>query len=107
MEWLQANTVRDPCDIAFLATEVMRLRDVLERALLMQQANVELSTPGGAGGGRNWRGAVPYLRVIMCLTQDHVKCLFLTRANTRTRQEIDEQNSETRWEQQDEGRIVC
>ena len=44
----------------------------------MQEANGELSTPGGAGGGRNWRGAVSYLRVIMCLTQDHVKCLFLT-----------------------------
>jgi hypothetical protein len=28
MEWLQANPVRDPCDIEFLTTEVKRLRNV-------------------------------------------------------------------------------
>jgi hypothetical protein len=78
MEWLQANPVRNPCDIEFLTTEVIRLRDVLERAQLMQQANGELSTSGYAGGERKWQGAVPYLQVIMCLTQDHVKCLSLT-----------------------------
>ena len=78
MEWLQANPVRNPCDIKFPTTEVMRLCDVLKRVQLMQEANGELSTPGGAGGGRNWQGAVSYLRVIMCLTQDHLKCLFLT-----------------------------
>jgi hypothetical protein len=96
MEWLQANPVRDPCDIEFLTTEVMRLRNVLERDQQMQEANGELSTPVGTGGGRNLRGAVPYLQVIMCLTQDHVKCLFLTQANAQTRQEIHGQNGETR-----------
>jgi hypothetical protein len=58
MVWLQANPGCDPCDIEFLTTKVMRLRNVLERAYLMQQANGELSKPGGAGGGRE--GAVQY-----------------------------------------------
>jgi hypothetical protein len=71
----------------------------------MQQANGESST-GGAAGGRNWQGrADPYLQVIMCLTQDHVKCLFLTQANVRTRREKDGHNCEIRYKE--EGRIAC
>jgi hypothetical protein len=39
---------------------------------------------------------VPYLRIIMCLTRDDVKCLFLTRANTMSRAELDAaRNSDT------------
>ena len=56
--------------------------------------NGELNMAGSSG--RNWRGPLPYLRVIMSLTQDNVKSLFLTRANVRTRQEIDARNSESR-----------
>jgi hypothetical protein len=32
----------------------------------------------------------------MCLTQDNIKCLFLTRANVRSRQQLDARNSDNR-----------
>jgi hypothetical protein len=63
-----------------------------------------LAASGGQRGGRNWRGIVPYLRVIMCFTQDDVKSLFLARANTRLRQELDARNSEIRKVEND---IYC
>ena len=92
MEWLEQNTMREEKDIEFLTVEVSRLCDVLERA---QQHTVE-SSVSASSGGRNWRGMIPYLRIIMCLTQDSVKSLFLIRANARTRRELDARNSKTR-----------
>ena len=89
-EWLEQNPVRDDRDIEFLRLEVSSVRDVLERA-----QNARTPNTGDAGRGM-WRGAVPYLRVILALTKDHVKHLFLTRARVRTRQEIDARNSDTR-----------
>jgi hypothetical protein len=55
------------------------------------------STGSGGGGGRNWQGSVTYLCLIICLTQDHVNYLFLSRADSRSRQESDAHNSKTRW----------
>jgi hypothetical protein len=88
-EWLEQNPVREGNCIEFLTDEVAKLRDILVRA---QQQENELTSPGG----RKWRGTVPFLRVIMCLTDDHVKYLFLNRANVRTRHELDARNSEDR-----------
>ncbi len=96
MEWLQVNPIRDPHDVEFLTNKVLRLRNVLERAQLTQQQGTSAESNSGSVSGRSWRGPVPYLRVIMCLTQDNVKCLFLTRANIRTRREIDGRNSNSR-----------
>jgi hypothetical protein len=90
LEWLEHNPIRNDADIEFLTKEVLRLRDLLVRVRQQQQEGNE------SGRGRNWRGIVPYLRVIMCLTQDNVKTLFLSRANTRSRQELDARNSELR-----------
>jgi hypothetical protein len=95
LEWLDRNPVRDEVDIEFLRNEVVRLRDVLERRRNEQDSmpvgvggNSNGSVGGSSSGGRkgNWRGCVPYLRVIMCLTQDNVKSLFLTRADGMSRQ---------------------
>ena len=93
MEWLQQNPVHEEGDIRFLTNEVLRLEDVLMRKANEQQQETQ-SPPVRAGG--HWRGCVPYLRIIMCLTQDNVKCLFLTRANSRSRQELDARNSDSR-----------
>ena len=99
MEWLERNPVRDGADIEFLKTEVVRLENVLIRST-QDHSEMRLSAESrghGSGGGRgHWRGSVPYLRIIMCLTQDSVKCLFLTRADTRSRQELDARNSDVR-----------
>jgi len=100
IEWLQQNPVRENADIDFLTKEVARVRDVLVRAQQQQETSDLLAAcssnlPSNIGG-RSWRGNVPYLRVIMCLTQDRVKSLFLTRANIPTRQELDARRNESR-----------
>jgi hypothetical protein len=102
LEWLEHNPIRNVADIEFLTNEVLRLRDLLIRAQRQQGTSNDSGTTscaagsGGGRSGRNWRGIVPYLRVIMCLTQDNVKSLFLSRANTRSRQELDARNSDSR-----------
>ena len=102
LEWLHRNPVRDEVDISFLRNEVLRLRNVLERSTQEQHVIPPAGdggvVVGGSAGGRrgNWRGYVPYLRLIMCLTQDNIKCLFLTRANVRSRQQLDARNSDNR-----------
>ncbi len=101
IEWLQQNPVRDNVDIDFLTSkEVARVCNVLVRAQQQQETSELLvaitSIPPSNIGGRSWRGNVPYLRVIMCLTQDRVKSLFLTRANIPTRQELDARRNESR-----------
>ena len=87
----------DEVEIRLLGGEVLRLHNVLERRVQEQQALVSVGGGNGTSGGRGrWEGCVPYLCVIMCLTQDRVKCLFLTRANSRSRQQLDARNSNNR-----------
>ena len=96
IEWLQANPLQDYIDIFFLRGEVLRLKETLERSLTEEQHQRELLGLGGVSRGGNWRGYVPYLRVIMCLTQDNIKLAFLRRADTQSRQELDARNPENR-----------
>jgi hypothetical protein len=106
MEWLQRNPIRDRGNIEFLRNKVFRLEDVLTRkareqqemqsALVVGGGGIAGSAGGCAGGRGHWQGALPYLRIIMSLTQDNVTCLFLTRANSRSREELDARNSDTR-----------
>lgn len=96
IDWLQQNPVRNEADIEFLTKEVARVQDILVRAQQQEQEGELLPSTVSTGGGRSWRGVVPYLRVIMCLTQDHVKSLFLTRANVLTCQELDGRCNENR-----------
>jgi hypothetical protein len=82
MAWLHQNSIRNHADIEFLTNEVLRVEDVLIKKAREQQ---EMS----AGEHGHWRGSVPSLRLIVCLTQDNVKCMFLTQANSRLQQELD------------------
>ena len=87
----------DEVDIRFLRGKVLRLRNVLERRVQEQQALVSVGDGNGTrGGSGQWEGCVPYLCVIMCLTQDSVKCLFLTRANSRSRLQLDARHCDNR-----------
>ncbi len=45
----------------------------------------------------NWRGCVPCLQVIMTLTRDDVKSLFLSRGTCLSQTQSDARNSDTRW----------
>ena len=102
MEWLQQNPVCDIADIEFLTNEVLRLQELwIRRAQEQEEQDHRLvvgnaRSDGGSGGRAHWRGSIPYLRLIMCLTQDNVKCLFLTRADSQSRQQQDARNSEIR-----------
>ena len=83
IEWLEANPVQDTITILFLRGEVSRLKAILESSLAAEQQQRELLGLGGRGVSRggNWRGIVPYLCVIMGLTQDDIKLAFLRRAD--------------------------
>ena len=96
--WLEANPVQDSVDISFLRGEVIRIKEILESSLAEEQQQRELLGLGGTGVSRggNWRGSVPYLRLILCLTQDDIKFAFLRRADAQSRQELDARNSENR-----------
>ena len=91
IEWLERYPIVVAAYIEFLKYEVMRLTDVWNRQV------TEASSGGGGRGGGNWRGAVPYLRMIMCLTEDNAKSLFLTRADSLSQQELDAHNSQNRY----------
>ncbi len=70
---------------------------MLERRVQEQQALVSVGGGNGTSGGRgHWEGCVPYLCIIMCLIQGSVKCLFLTRANSRSRSQLDARNCDNR-----------
>ncbi|KAI2497963.1 hypothetical protein MHU86_16514 [Fragilaria crotonensis] len=57
-----------------------------------EQAEEEAHQTGG-----QWRGSIPYMRLIMCLTEDDIKAAFLRRADTRqTRHQLDARNSDVR-----------
>jgi hypothetical protein len=84
-----------------LTSEALRLSEKLLRRnqdILEQKQNVVIGGGSIAGRGGKWRGCVPNLRIILCLTQDAVKRLFLTRAhNSLTRAELDARNSDSRY----------
>ena len=95
MEWLEEHPVTDSMDIQFLTFEVLRIQQISSR---MQQEQQQLlkGVSGAVLRGGNWRGCVPYLRVIMTLTRDDVKSLFLSRGNCLSRTQLDARNSDTR-----------
>jgi hypothetical protein len=80
MEWLERNPIHEVADIAFLTKEVSRVRDVLIKAVSAPERNhrADAMTTNAVGNRRNWRGPIPYLRIIMCLTRDNVKSSFST-----------------------------
>ena len=90
MEWLEEHPVTDCKDVQFLKLKVVRLQQISNR---MQQEQQQLLTMEGVFGaplrGENWRGFVPYLRLIMTLTRDDVKLLFRSRWNCLSRAQLD------------------
>ena len=103
VEWLERNPVSEPADVEFLTTEVLRVREVYktmleekERRQVRESSVVGTDASNGRVGGGAWRGNVPYMRIIMCLTEDDVKALFLARANGLSRLELDARNCDSR-----------
>jgi hypothetical protein len=77
----------------FLKNEVQRLK-----VLISSAAQEERQREGEAGQLiGHWRGPIPYMRLIMCLTQDYdIKAAFLWRVDARSRQELDASNLSVR-----------
>jgi hypothetical protein len=94
LEWLTTNPISDTCDVQFLVNELNRVHDVLLEAA--EHDKESASANNGSSAGKQWRGNVPYLRLIMCLTQDTIRSLYLKRAKAKTRQELDARNSDIR-----------
>ena len=98
IEWLEEHPVSDSMDVQFLTFEVLRLQEISLRIQREQQQY--LTRMEGVSGavlrGGNWRGCVPYLRVIMTLTRDDVKSLFLSWGNCLSRTQLDARNSDNR-----------
>jgi hypothetical protein len=98
IEWLEELPVSDSMvDVQFLTFEVLRLQEI---SLRMQQEHQQFPTMEDISGavlrGGSWRGCLPYLRVIMTLTRDDVKLMFLTRGNCLLRTQLDGRNSISR-----------
>jgi hypothetical protein len=72
----------------FLKSKVQRLEVLISSAAQEKQHEGEAGRPTG-----QWRGSIPCMRLIMCLTQDDdIKAAFLRRADARSRQELDARN---------------
>ena len=87
MEWLQLHPIVDQQDILFLKNETCRVKTVILNAE-QERRDEEARHAGG-----QWRGLIPYMRLILCLTEDAIKIAFLRRADARTRLELDARNS--------------
>lgn len=95
VEWLKQNPFTSAdVDVEFLTNEVPRLCGVLLRWAHEQEEPQKANA--GRGGRGHWCGCLPYLQIVMCLTWDDAKRLFLTRRKVRwSWAELDACNSAT------------
>jgi hypothetical protein len=98
IEWLEQYPITCGDDIWVLRVQETLLRKQQEE---LQEWEQQLCFLGGGNSattrGGHWRACVPYLRIIVCLTQDAVKRLLLARADARLRAELDVRNSYSRY----------
>jgi hypothetical protein len=81
-----AHPIEGDGDVEFLHNEIARFKGTVTAATACQQE----ATSG------QWRGSIPYLRLILCLTQDNIKHAFLRRGAPLSRQQFDARNSDQR-----------
>lgn len=90
MEWLMVNLVQGQQDVRFLLMESERIRNMMLAAQIERQVEVV------ALQGADWRGNVPYLRLVHCLLEDDIKPAYLRRHEPWSREMLDSRNSESR-----------
>jgi hypothetical protein len=64
---LNENPTTSEKDVSFLSDTVVQLKYTFTEALAVPQRNVLSKKPGA------WRGSIPYLQLILCLTEDGIK----------------------------------
>ena len=78
IEWLNANPVTGDEEISFIKTTLIDCEKIAE--LAAQEQADKLRDNSGGGGGGNWTGKYPMLRLIHALIDhDNVKRAYLTR----------------------------
>ena len=87
---LQVHPIVDEHDILFLKNEVRHVKTII------MNAEQERRDEKARQAGGQWRGPIPHIRLILCLTEDAIKIAFLRRADARTRLELDARNSNVR-----------
>lgn len=90
MEWLNNHPIQTLPDIRFLIRESERIKEMIHAA------QKEEENEAAALQGADWRGNIPYLRLIHCLAEDNIKPAYLRRHNQVTRPQLDARNSESR-----------
>lgn len=96
MEWLELNPIKVHEDNAFLTGEVDRLSVVFSKVAAEAEAAKQTAATIQTNGA--WRGEVPYLRLVFCLVEDDIKPVYLRRAETLTRLQLDSRSSDQRDE---------
>ena len=90
MEWLMTNPIINTADVQFLSREVQRVTKIMQDARIERQREDSLLQVG------EWKGKVPYLRLIHCLAEDDIKQSYVHRHDPWSRQMLDSRNSECR-----------
>lgn len=90
MEWLNANPISQLEDVKFLTDEVGRVKRIMFESR-EQQAREDVVLQTG-----DWRGNLPFLRLIHCLGEDDIKYSYLHRHDPWSRPMLDARNSESR-----------
>lgn len=90
-DWLMQHSVQPAPDVAFLMQEAERVTTMMVAAQREQHAENALLAQGA-----DWRGNIPYLRLIHCLEVDVIKSAYLRRHDPWTRQQLDARQSESR-----------
>jgi hypothetical protein len=90
LQWLMQNPITNHDDVAFLEKKVQEVIQIAAAAAPDCQ--------GDDDSGKNWVGALPYLRLIHCLLEDDIREKWIHRNDPRSIQEIDARNSEVRVE---------
>ena len=85
-KFLMDNPLNNPHDVPFLSGEVSKLK------VLLCAANQEQEDSSTS----NWRGNLPYMRLVMCMTEDNVKVALRRSTNVMSRRELDARNSDSR-----------
>jgi hypothetical protein len=91
-KWLQDNPITQTGDVAFIRKVVQSTIEECNKAM----EEVAVVVPAAAAPTTaQWRGNLPYLRLIMCLVgDDTIRHAYLHRGDAMSRTELDARNSD-------------
>jgi hypothetical protein len=92
-QWLRDNPITEASDVAFIRKVVQSTIEECKKA--MEEVAAVPAAAAAAPTTAQWRGNLPYLRLIMCLVaDDDIRHAYLHRGDAMSRTELDARNSE-------------